>query len=151
MSFQVILIIHVLLALSLIALILMQHGKGADAGAAFGAGASGSVFGARGANSFIYKLTAGIAVGFFSTSLILAYLATSETVSETKEPQSVMDRVLVDSVPAKLESLADVPIVDSKGDKSMVDIETDKPVTNSKTDTLKDETIIDFKTDDIPK
>jgi len=65
MTFQIILIIHVLLALGLITLILMQHGKGAQAGAAFGAGASGSVFGARGGNSFIYKLTAGIATGFF--------------------------------------------------------------------------------------
>jgi len=65
MSFQVILIIHVLLALGLIALILMQHGKGADAGAAFGSGAAGSVFGARGANSFLYKLTASLALGFF--------------------------------------------------------------------------------------
>lgn len=76
MSFQIILIIHVLLALSLIALVLMQHGKGADAGAAFGAGASGSVFGARGASSFMYKLTASVAIGFFVTSLTLAYLAT---------------------------------------------------------------------------
>jgi protein translocase SecG subunit len=65
MSFQIVLIIHMMLAFGLIALILMQHGKGADAGAAFGAGASGSVFGARGANSFMYKLTASIAVGFF--------------------------------------------------------------------------------------
>jgi preprotein translocase subunit SecG len=68
MSFQIVLIIHMLLAFGLIALILMQHGKGADAGAAFGAGASGSVFGARGANSFMYKLTASIAVGFFITT-----------------------------------------------------------------------------------
>ncbi|NYT27783.1 preprotein translocase subunit SecG [Candidatus Thiodubiliella endoseptemdiera] len=107
MSFQVILIIHVLLALGLIALILMQHGKGADAGAAFGAGASGSVFGARGANSFIYKLTAGVAVGFFITSLSLAYLATNENTGETEKPQSVMEKVL----PA-LE--LDVPIMDTQ-------------------------------------
>jgi len=82
MSFQIILIIHVLLALGLISLILMQHGKGADAGAAFGAGASGSVFGARGANSFMYKLTSSIAIGFFLTSLTLAYLASNEITSE---------------------------------------------------------------------
>jgi preprotein translocase subunit SecG len=77
MSFQIVLIIHMLLAFGLIALILMQHGKGADAGAAFGAGASGSVFGARGANSFMYKLTASIAVGFFITSLTLAFVLLS--------------------------------------------------------------------------
>jgi len=90
MSFQIILIIHVLLALGLIALILMQHGKGADAGAAFGAGASGSVFGARGANTFLYKLTAGLAVGFFVTSLSLAYLATNDA-TNSEEPSSVME------------------------------------------------------------
>ncbi|MDC9714893.1 MAG: preprotein translocase subunit SecG [Gammaproteobacteria bacterium] len=111
MSFQVILIVHVLLALGLVALILMQHGKGADAGAAFGAGASGSVFGARGANSFIYKLTAGVAVGFFLTSLTLAYLATNETSSTAKETQSVMDQVRIDSSPS-----VDVPMIDIKAD-----------------------------------
>jgi preprotein translocase subunit SecG len=84
MTFQIILIIHVLLALGLITLILMQHGKGAQAGAAFGAGASGSVFGARGGNSFIYKLTAGIATAFFVTSLTLAYLANSDAISTTQ-------------------------------------------------------------------
>jgi preprotein translocase subunit SecG len=78
MSFQIILITHIILAFGLIMLILMQHGKGADAGAAFGSGSSGSVFGARGANSFLYKLTAALAFGFFLTSLTLAYLATNE-------------------------------------------------------------------------
>ena len=97
------------MALGLVALILMQHGKGADAGAAFGAGASGSVFGARGANSFIYKLTASIAAGFFITSLTLAYLATPATTE--KKSESVMDQVVVDPVP-----LVDVPAVDTKTD-----------------------------------
>jgi len=110
MSFQVILIIHVLLALGLVALILMQHGKGADAGAAFGAGSSGSVFGSRGANSFIYKLTAGVATGFFLTSLTLAYLATNET-SATDEPQSVMDQVVIEP---ETVVLSDVPMIDTK-------------------------------------
>ncbi len=75
--FTAILIIHVLLAAALVGLILVQHGKGADAGAAFGSGATGSVFGARGANSFLYKFTATIASAFFITSLTLAYLASS--------------------------------------------------------------------------
>jgi len=110
MSFQVILIIHVLLALGLVALILMQHGKGADAGAAFGAGSSGSVFGSRGANSFIYKLTAGVATGFFLTSLTLAYLATNE-VSTAEEPQSVMDQVVIEPEPIVI---SDVPMIDAK-------------------------------------
>ncbi len=112
MSFQVVLIVHTLLALGLVALILMQHGKGADAGAAFGAGASGSVFGARGANSFIYKLTTGVAIGFFITSLTLAYLATP--VSVESEPESVMDQVVVDPVPSIGESATDLPTIDTK-------------------------------------
>ena len=74
MSFQIILVIHVLLALGMVGLILIQHGKGAGAGAGFGSGAAGTVFGARGANSFLYKLTAGMALGFFITSISLAYL-----------------------------------------------------------------------------
>ncbi|MDC1446838.1 preprotein translocase subunit SecG [Candidatus Thioglobus sp.] len=78
MTFQIILVIHVLLALGLVGLILIQHGKGADAGAAFGSGAAGSVFGARGAHSFLYKLTAVLAIGFFVTSISLAYFASNE-------------------------------------------------------------------------
>ena len=68
----VILIIHVLLAVALIVLILVQHGKGADAGAAFGSGASSTVFGARGSATFLTKLTTGIALIFFVTSISLA-------------------------------------------------------------------------------
>ena len=66
---------HVLLALALIALILLQRGKGADAGAAFGAGASGTVFGSAGSGSFLSRLTGILAAAFFMTSLGLAYLA----------------------------------------------------------------------------
>jgi preprotein translocase subunit SecG len=106
MSFQVVLIIHVLLALGLVALILMQHGKGADAGAAFGAGSSGSVFGSRGANSFIYKLTAGVATGFFLTSLTLAYIAANET-NAKDEPKSIMDQ-------PEAAVLTDMPMIDAK-------------------------------------
>lgn len=66
--------LHVLISLSLIGLVLLQHGKGADAGAAFGAGgASGTLFGSRGATPFLVKLTAVIAVAFFLSSLALTY------------------------------------------------------------------------------
>jgi preprotein translocase subunit SecG len=72
--YQVIIVIHVLLGLGIIGLVLMQQGKGADAGAAFGAGASGSVFGAQGAASFLSRSTAILATLFFLTSLGLAIL-----------------------------------------------------------------------------
>lgn len=69
------LLFHVLLSISLIALILLQQGKGADAGAAFGAGASGSVFGSKGSASFLSRATAILATLFFAVSLALAILA----------------------------------------------------------------------------
>jgi len=72
MLYQVIIVIHILLGLSIIGLVLMQQGKGADAGAAFGSGASGSVFGAQGSASFLSRTTAVFATLFFLTSLGLA-------------------------------------------------------------------------------
>ena len=65
-------IVQVLIAIGLVTLILLQHGKGADA--AFGAGASGTVFGARGASNFLSRATAWLATGFFVISLALAYV-----------------------------------------------------------------------------
>ena len=101
-----ILIIHVLIGLALIGLVLVQHGKGADAGAAFGSGASGTVFGARGAATFLQKMTGWLVVAFFATSLLLAYV-----INASHNPSSV-----VDSVPAsKTEpALATAPLQNSK-------------------------------------
>ncbi len=72
--YQVVIVIHVLLGLGVIGLVLMQQGKGADAGASFGTGTSGSVFGAQGAASFLSRTTAIFAALFFSTSLGLVVL-----------------------------------------------------------------------------
>ena len=72
----VILTIHVLVALGIIFLVLLQHGKGADMGAAFGSGSSGSLFGATGSANFLSRTTAALAAVFFVTSLGLAYVAT---------------------------------------------------------------------------
>ncbi|MEJ2345423.1 MAG: preprotein translocase subunit SecG [Gammaproteobacteria bacterium] len=79
----ILLVIHVLLAIALIALILMQHGKGADAGAAFGSGASATVFGARGSASFLSRVTAVLATLFFVVSLALAILANRQAKHES--------------------------------------------------------------------
>jgi preprotein translocase subunit SecG len=83
--------LHVLLSVALIVLVLLQRGKGADMGAAFGAGASGTVFGARGAANFLTRSTAVLATVFFVNSLTLAWLATQRI-----EDQSVLDRVRVE-------------------------------------------------------
>jgi preprotein translocase subunit SecG len=72
---NLILIFHVLAAAAMIGLILLQQGKGAEMGASFGSGSSQTVFGAAGSASFLTKLTWGLAIFFFSTSLILAYIA----------------------------------------------------------------------------
>src|ERR1700728_2852403 len=80
--------VHVLLALMIIALVLLQRGKGAEAGAGFGSGASGTVFGARGTSTLFSKLTAVFAAMFFVTSLTLAYLGARPTA----EPTSVLER-----------------------------------------------------------
>src|ERR1700758_4019506 len=80
--------VHVLLALMIVGLVLLQRGKGAEAGAGFGSGASGTVFGARGTATLFSKLTAVFAALFFGTSLTLAYLGTRST----SEPSTVLER-----------------------------------------------------------
>jgi len=74
--FTPILIVDVIVALCIIGLVLLQHGKGADVGAAFGSGSSGSLFGATGSANFLSRTTAALAVIFFITTFILAYIAT---------------------------------------------------------------------------
>ena len=72
---SVILAVQMLAALAMIGLILMQHGKGADMGASFGGGSSGSLFGASGSANFLSRTTAALATVFFVTTLALAYLS----------------------------------------------------------------------------
>ncbi len=74
-----ILIIHVLVAAAVIGLVLLQHGKGADMGAAFGSGSAGSLFGASGAANFLSRMTAALTAVFFVTSLGLTYLSTGKS------------------------------------------------------------------------
>ena len=84
-------VIQVLSAIGVIVLVLLQHGKGADMGAAFGSGSSGSLFGASGSANFLSRLTAALATVFFVCTLALAFFANNRTVSRT--PASVMDSV----------------------------------------------------------
>ena len=98
--YQLIIIIHVLLGLGVVGLILMQQGKGADAGAAFSGGGASSVFGAQGAASFLSRTTAVLAALFFTTSLGLAVLSGYENKSV-----DLMDK------PDIVQPLEDVPLV----------------------------------------
>ncbi|MCK0508891.1 preprotein translocase subunit SecG [Aromatoleum anaerobium] len=94
--FSIVLTIHVLVGLFIIGLVLMQHGKGADAGAAFGGGASGSVFGSSGSANFLSRTTGILATVFFITSLGLSYLASNKP----SQPSSVMEGASTLSTPA---------------------------------------------------
>ncbi len=92
-----IIVAHVLIALAIIGLVLLQHGKGADMGSGFGGGASSSLFGATGSANFLSRATAALATVFFLTSLGLAYLASEKPRTEAG---TVMDAVKPKPAPA---------------------------------------------------
>jgi preprotein translocase subunit SecG len=94
MVFNLIVVVQVLSALAIIGLVLVQHGKGADMGAAFGSGASGSLFGASGSSNFLSKSTAVAAAIFFASTLALAYFGTNRP-HASSVGGGVMDRVTV--------------------------------------------------------
>jgi preprotein translocase subunit SecG len=87
--------VHFLIAVALIGFILMQHGKGADMGAAFGSGASGSLFGAAGSANFLSRTTAILATVFFLSSLGLTYLATNHEAARDLMQQGVAPKAPV--------------------------------------------------------
>ena len=95
--FNLIIVVQVISALAIIGLVLVQHGKGADMGAAFGSGASGSLFGASGSSNFLSKSTAVAAAVFFASTLALAYAGNNRT---NTEDEGVMGRVTVPSTQA---------------------------------------------------
>jgi len=86
MLHSIVLGVHLIVAIMIVGLVLLQRGKGAEAGTGFGAGASGTVFGARGSANFLSRATGVLATVFFITSLALAYLSTQRTA-----PSSLLD------------------------------------------------------------
>jgi len=90
-----ILVFHILAAIGVIGLVLLQHGKGADMGAAFGSGASGSLFGSSGSANFLSRTTAVLAAVFFLTSMGLTYVT-----SHKPQARSVMDSHKTPAAPA---------------------------------------------------
>ncbi len=84
----ILIVVHLFIALGLVGLVLIQHGKGADAGAAFGSGASATVFGSAGSGSFLSRVTAILAAVFFATSLGMAWYS-----MQTTEKKGLMDGV----------------------------------------------------------
>ncbi|MDP2793763.1 MAG: preprotein translocase subunit SecG [Sulfurisoma sp.] len=109
--FPLVLTVHILVGVSVIGLVLLQHGKGADMGAAFGSGASGSLFGASGSANFMSRTTGVLAAIFFMTSLGLAYMANAKPAVSG----SVMDAA-VQKTPAT--APAEVPAPARDGSKA---------------------------------
>jgi preprotein translocase subunit SecG len=101
----VVLVAHTFIAIMIIVLVLLQRGKGADAGAAFGAGASGTVLGARGSSNFFSRATAILATAFFASSLALAYLSSQDS----DRPAS-----LIEGAPAVEPNTGQQPAVDGQ-------------------------------------
>jgi len=101
--YQIIIIGHMVVGLAVIGLVLIQHGKGADAGAAFGSGSSGTVFGAQGSASFLSRTTGVLAAVFFSTSLALAVLS-----GNVGNDADIMDAPVIDQM------AAEVPMIESE-------------------------------------
>ncbi|OAI18796.1 preprotein translocase subunit SecG [Methylomonas lenta] len=108
MLYQIVIVIHILLGIGIVGLVLMQQGKGADAGAAFGSGASGSVFGAQGSASFLSRSTAIFASLFFMTSLGLAVLSGYHV----KKSDIIMDAPVVKEQPSDV-PLTQAPAADA--------------------------------------
>jgi preprotein translocase subunit SecG len=141
MLHNVILIIHVILSISLVGLVLIQQGKGADMGAAFGSGASNTVFGSQGSSSFISRATGIIAALFFATSLTLAFLVTSnstgpvsatDSMTDTKPKIEVIDTPKSDtlipgSVPASAPATSGTDTSEMKTPDSSSTIPAEKP------------------------
>jgi preprotein translocase subunit SecG len=103
--YQFILIIHVLAVACLIILVLVQQGKGATMGAAFGSGASQTVFGSRGSGSFLLKVTVGFALVFFTTSIALNYLASKAA----KQTQQVSVPIQTTTMPSQSQEIPAIP------------------------------------------
>jgi len=106
---SILLVVQVLISISLIGLILIQHGKGADAGAAFGSGASSSVFGAAGSASFLSRTTGILATLFFAVSLSLTILAHRQTQEKGLVEKYTQPTATTESRKAPAKPVSDIP------------------------------------------
>jgi preprotein translocase subunit SecG len=123
MTYSILLVFEVLLSIALITLILMQHGKGADAGAAFGGGASGTVFGSKGSGSFLSRTTAILAALFFINCLALAFVVSHTSQGGGSVMDSVTDQQKTEmpasqEVPKASEGVPDIPEQPTESDQS---------------------------------
>ena len=102
--YLLILMIDVLVAVVIIGLVLIQHGRGADMGASFGSGTSNTLFGSQGTGGFLFKLTGGLAMVFFVTSLTLSYLVSTQYQKAEQQAIPQQTKVPVSSIPIPVKS-----------------------------------------------
>ncbi len=112
----IVLIAHTLIALLIIVLVLLQRGKGADAGAAFGSGSSGTVFGAQGSSNFFSRTTAILAAAFFVSSLSLAYLSSQQADIPDSLIETVVDN---DAESINDDGLVEIPQIVNEDDATL--------------------------------
>ena len=126
---QVVIVIHVIIALAMIGLILLQQGKGAEMGASFGSGASQTMFGSQGSVNFFTKMTAFLAIAFFSTSFSLAIIAKNQSSIEIDDGVPIVVDEPVENQAVERPMLEnDVPFVDQAEVNNESDIPTSKGV-----------------------
>jgi preprotein translocase subunit SecG len=132
--YQVIIVVHVLLGLGVVGLVLMQQGKGADAGAAFGSGSSGSVFGAQGAASFLSRATAILATLFFMTSLGLAILNGKQGAAYDlmNAPKVEQDTLGMPDIGGAKGAVGVAPVIDQKAEEIPVASPESEPLIKKK-------------------
>lgn len=117
----VILVVHILIGLALVGLVLIQQGKGADAGASFGSGSSATVFGSAGGSTFFTKLTTALAIAFFCTSLALAVFARHSAEDEGLIIVEQEEIPAVETIqPTEAES--EVPVIEVPAEESVVPV-----------------------------
>ncbi|WP_424947753.1 preprotein translocase subunit SecG [Candidatus Spongiihabitans sp.] len=112
---NLLLVVHLVLAVTIVILVLLQQGKGADMGAAFGGGSSQSLFGARGSANFLSRTTSITVTLFFATSLVLAYLYTRTGEQSSVIAGSVLEQSEDPAAQSMSAELDDVPADDAQG------------------------------------
>lgn len=121
--YQIILGVHILIAVVLVALVLLQQGRGAGMGSAFGSGASQTVFGSRGSVSFLFKVTVTLAALFFTTSLTLGYIV-SQQMKSAVDPLGLTESSTTSTTTKTVPDLPQLPVLPQPG--SSIDENVDK-------------------------
>ena len=120
----IVVVIHVIVAIAIVGLVLLQQGKGADAGASFGAGASQTVFGSSGSGNFLVRATTVAATLFFVTSLLLAVFASNQSGLSTTSGLPVVNQDILEEVTTQQ---SDVPVLEEEDVEPAVSNQSDVP------------------------